>query len=301
MAPFLAHREQFVVVGSTNDIVRGWLAAGTPEVCLAVAGEQTAGRGRDGRTWIAPAGGALLMSLGFRPTWIAPDRVWRLAAVVSLAMAGAAEEIAGLPDSAIRLKWPNDLVAEPPGESSGEWLAVASPSTSEGSAAAQRSDVRKLAGVLGETDGLGGPDPRAIIGIGINTDWAAAAFPPELAGSMTSLREISDGGGTDHAALLDAFLRRLEVGIEALRADRFDVAAWADRQMTSGREVELIAPDGAATTVRALGVDGTTGALVVEDGGTVSGLRQVLVGEIRHVRLPAMREAAPATPPPAGV
>ena len=74
-------REQFDRVGSTNDVVRGWLAAGEPEVCLAVAGEQTAGRGRNGRTWSAPPGAALLLSLGFRPAWLAPDRVWRLAAI----------------------------------------------------------------------------------------------------------------------------------------------------------------------------------------------------------------------------
>jgi BirA family biotin operon repressor/biotin-[acetyl-CoA-carboxylase] ligase len=301
MAPFLARREQFAVVGSTNDVVRGWLADGTPEVCLAIADEQTAGRGRDGRTWVAPAGGALLLSLGFRPTWSPADRVWRLAAVVSLAMADAAEDIAGMPNGTIRLKWPNDLVVERAGRSSGEWLAAASPSTAEGSEAAQRSDVRKLAGVLGETDGLGGPDPRAIIGIGMNTDWAAGAFPPELADSMTSLREISDGGGAGHAALLEAFLGRLELGIEGLRADRFDADAWADRQLTTGREVELIAPDGAVTTVRALGVDGMTGALMVEDGRATSGRRQVVVGEIRHVRLPATGEAVPASPARAAV
>ena len=278
MPEFLARREQFAVVGSTNDVVRGWLAAGTPEVCLAVADEQTAGRGRDGRRWTAPASGALLLSLGFRPTWTAADRVWRLAALVSLAMAGAAEKVASLPDGMIRLKWPNDLVVEgAPGA------------------------VRKLAGVLGETDGLGGPDPRAIIGIGLNTDWAPAAFPAELAGSMTSLHELSDGGETDHAALLDAFLPRLEAGVEALRAGRFDAAAWEDRQLTTERDVELVAPDGAATTVRALGVDGTTGALVVADGTAASGRRQVLVGEIRHVRLPAARKTASTTPASAGV
>ncbi len=66
-----------------------------PEVCLAVADEQTAGRGRAGRTWAAPPGAALLLSLGFRPAWLAPDRAWRLAAIASLAMADAAEEVAG--------------------------------------------------------------------------------------------------------------------------------------------------------------------------------------------------------------
>src|SRR6187397_2595423 len=121
MPDFLARQERFALVGSTNDVVRDWLTAGTPEVCLAVADEQSAGRGRDGRTWQAPAGAALLLSLGFRPTWLAPER-------------------------AIRLKWPNDLVAETVG------LAV--PVAPEAP-----TDIRKLAGVLGETAGLGTDDP----------------------------------------------------------------------------------------------------------------------------------------------
>ena len=53
MTTILARQERFDRVGSTNDVVRGWLADGTPEVCLAVAREQTAGRGREGRQWIA--------------------------------------------------------------------------------------------------------------------------------------------------------------------------------------------------------------------------------------------------------
>jgi BirA family biotin operon repressor/biotin-[acetyl-CoA-carboxylase] ligase len=277
VARSLARQERFAVVGSTNDVVRGWLAAGTPEVCLAVADEQTAGRGREGRTWVAPAGGALLLSLGFRPTWLAPDQVWRLAATVSLAMAASAEAVAGLPEGTIRLKWPNDLVIE----------------TADG--------VRKLAGVLGETDGLGGPDPRAIIGIGVNTDWARADFPAGLAGSMTSLGDAASGRSIDHDALLDAFLGRLEAGIEALRHGRFDADAWTERQLTSGRLVELVAPDGAETTVRALRVDAATGALVVEDDSVPAGERTVVVGEIRHVRVPSGSPAGATTPTTAGV
>jgi BirA family biotin operon repressor/biotin-[acetyl-CoA-carboxylase] ligase len=259
VAPFLSRREHFDVVGSTNDVVRSWLADGTPEVCLAVADVQTAGRGRAGRTWVAPAGGALLLSLGFRPGWLAPDQVWRLAAIVSLAMAEAGEATAGLPAGSIRLKWPNDLV----GSASG--------------------GIRKLAGVLGETEALGGPDPRAVIGLGLNTDWPASAFPPELAGSMTSLREVGSGGSLDDAVLLRAFLDRVEGRTDALRDGRFDAEAWADRQVTTGRDVELVAPDGAVTTVR---------ALVVEDGTAADGRRHVVVGEIRHVRVPVVVDAA---------
>lgn len=263
MTTFLARQERYASVGSTNDVVRGWLADGTPEVCLAVADEQTAGRGRNGRTWVAPTGAALLLSLGFRPDRLPPERVWRLVATVSLAMADAAEEVGGLADRAIRLKWPNDLVIE--GEDGG--------------------GVRKLAGLLGETDGLGTEDPRAVVGLGINADWAPTAFPAELVGSMTSLREASGGRPVDMAALLDAFLGRLEVRIEALRAGRFDVADWTERQLTTGRDVTIAGHDGGTWTGRALGVDSGSGALVVEDPDAASGERSVLVGEIVHIRL----------------
>ena len=273
MSGFLARQERFDAVGSTNDVVRGWLAEGTPEVCLAVADEQTAGRGRAGRSWVAPTGRALLLSLGFRPTWLAPERTWRLAAIAALAMADAAEEVAGLADGAIRLKWPNDLVVEDVAEATG-------------GAAGSAGTIRKLAGLLGETDGLGTADPRVAIGLGINADWPAGDFPVELAATMTSLREASRGRPIDLAFLLDAFLGRIEARVEALRGGRFDVADWQARQLTTGRIVRLERADG-SETVRALGVDVSSGALVVEDEAAPNGERPVLVGEITHVRLAA--------------
>ncbi len=268
MAQFIARLERFDLVGSTNDVVRSWLADGTPEVCLAIADEQSAGRGRDGRTWSAPAGAALLLSAGFRPSWLAAAQLWRLAASVSLAMAEAGESIVGLPAGSIRLKWPNDLVVE------------------------AEAGVRKLAGVLGESTGIGTDDPRAVIGIGVNGDWPTDAFPADLAGTMTSLRALAAGRPIDHAALLDAFVERLEGRVVALRDGRFDVDDWADRQVTTGRAVVLISPGGDATTVRALGVDPSSGVLVVADPTVDGGQRTVVVGEIRHVRVPAIPETA---------
>jgi BirA family biotin operon repressor/biotin-[acetyl-CoA-carboxylase] ligase len=253
MPGFISRQEQFDVVGSTNDVVRAWLTDGTPEVCVAVAHEQRAGRGRDGRTWTAPAGAALLLSLGFRPTWLHPEHVWRLSAIASVAMAEATEEITALPSGTIALKWPNDLVVE------------------------AGDGVLKLAGVLGETDGLGTVDPRAVIGIGVNGDWPRAAFPTELAGSMTSLQELV-ARPIDHDALLDAFVERLEPSVADLRDGRFDGPGWSARQVTTDRDVHLIDADGTRTMVRAVGVDTESGALLVDD-------RSVLVGEIAHVRL----------------
>ena len=267
-------RERFAAVASTNDVVREWLAAGEPEICVAVADEQTAGRGRDGRTWTAPAGAGLLLSLGFRPTWIPPDRVWRLAAVASLAMAEAGETVAGLPAGTVQLKWPNDLV-----------VAVDGSGRRVDAAASGEAALRKLGGVLGETDGLGSDDPRAVVGLGVNADWRAAEFPRDLAGTMTSLRAAADDRPIDVARLLEAFLARLEVRVDDLHAGRFDASEWAGRQATTGREIELAMPDGSSRLVAARGVDGESGALRVEDASTRDGERSVLVGEIRHVRL----------------
>lgn len=295
--PFLARAERFASVGSTNDVIRGWLDAGVPEVCLAVADEQTAGRGRGGRSWTAPAGAALLCSLGFRPTWLAPDRAWRLAAIVALAMCDAAEEAAGLPEGAIRCKWPNDLVivtAGPDALLMGELDA-----TVAAARLAAPLEIRKVAGVLGESDGLGTADPRVIVGIGINADWAAADFPPDLAGTMTSLREASAGRPIDLVTLFDAFTNRLEARTEALRAGYFDVAGWVGRQVTTGHEVRLAGSGGSedGTTVRALGVDAVTGALVVADPEAPTGERQVHAGEVTRVRIAPGGDA----PAPAGV
>jgi BirA family biotin operon repressor/biotin-[acetyl-CoA-carboxylase] ligase len=270
----IARLERFGSVASTNDIVRDWLSNGTPEVCLAVADEQTAGRGRSGRSWIAPNGAALLMSLGFRPSYLEPDRMWRLGAIVALAMADAGEAVAGLPDGILRLKWPNDLVVE-----------------SQETSVQQGSEgicVRKLAGILGESEGVGTGDARAVLGIGVNADWPRERFPAELSSSMTSLREVAGGRPIDTDELLDAFLLRLEPRALALRDGRFDVAGWHDRQITTGRAVRLEFPDGTAEETRAVGVDGASGALLVADPES-GAEREVLAGEVVHVRLDSGR------------
>ena len=130
------------------------------------------------------------------------------------------------------------------------------------------------------------PDAHAL-----HTDWPATAFPPDLEPSMTSLREMTGDRPIDHDALLDAFIDRLAIGIDGLRGGRFDETGWADRQLTTGRWIDVVAPDGSVASVRALGVDTGSGALVVADREAPGRRRHVIVGEIRHVRLaePAIR------------
>jgi BirA family biotin operon repressor/biotin-[acetyl-CoA-carboxylase] ligase len=259
---WLARLERFDVVGSTNDVVAGWLRDGTPEVCVAIAAEQMAGRGRNGRTWSAPAGAALLCSIGFRPAWLDPAHAWRLGAIVSLAMAAAADATAGLPAGTVRLKWPNDLAIM------------------DGSDAG----VRKLAGVLGETEGLGTSRPQAVIGIGVNVDWGRPGFPVELASGMTSLSEAAGGRLIGRDALAEVFLASLAPLVEDLREGRFPAEAWRTRQLASGVPVRLEWPDGTSETVTAVDVDADSGALLIRPIGGTGPARAVLVGEIRHLR-----------------
>jgi len=253
--PFLSRVERFNSLDSTQRVVREWMDAGVPEVAVAIAGEQTAGRGRLDRTWRAPPGAALLLTVGFRPTHLAAGHGWRLAAVVSLAMLDAAEAAAGLPDSTLRLKWPNDIVAAPP---SGELL--------------------KVAGVLGESVATGEVIGWSVVGIGVNVDWAKVDFPADLAPAMTSLRELAGGRPVDWEVLLEEFLARLEPRYEALREGSFDAAGWSGRQVTTGQEVE-VDMGGTVVAGRAVGVDPETGALMVEGHAPVGS------GEVVRCRL----------------
>ena len=85
--------------GSTNDRARELAAAGAPHGTLVTTGEQTAGRGRQGRIWSAPAGQALLLSLVVRD----PDPLLPLRAGLAVA------DLAG---GAARVKWPNDVLVD---------------------------------------------------------------------------------------------------------------------------------------------------------------------------------------------
>jgi biotin-(acetyl-CoA carboxylase) ligase len=176
-------------------------------------------------------------------------------------MARAAESATGLSTGTVRLKGPNDLVV-----------------------ATGPDELRKLGGVLGESDGLGTGDPRVVVGIGLNVDWAASAFPRELVGAMTSLRVVAGDEAVDRGEVLDGFLERLEPGIRSLRDGGFDAADWAARQVTTGQWLRIERSDGHETVFGA-GVDAVTGALLVKESPESPQTRPVFVGEITHVRL----------------
>ena len=204
----------FQQIGSTNDEARRLAQADAPEGLLVVAEEQSAGRGRAGRRWITPAGGALAFSLVLRPA-VAPTHAARLSMMAGLAVCEAIEQIADVPAA---LKWPNDILVA----------------------------AQKVGGILVEaaTEAAGGGRLEfAILGIGVNVVEAPA--PGQVDFPATAL-EAQARRPIDRLRLLRAILQRLEARYPALTA--LDAGAlheaWAARLVWLGEPVLAHTPAG---------------------------------------------------------
>jgi BirA family biotin operon repressor/biotin-[acetyl-CoA-carboxylase] ligase len=213
-----------------------------------VADRQTAGRGRRGRRWwsaqVAPAD-----SLTFSLLWRFP----RGAALSGLSLAvgvALAEALAELGATGIKLKWPNDLLAE----------------TAEGFA--------KLGGILIElTSGASGTS--AVIGIGLNLQPPREVPPDQLAaGIATTMRD----GLPERHVLFAAVLRHLVSTLDLFAAQGFAPlrSAWEQSNAYADRVVRLIDESGPDLVGRCLGVD-DDGALRVD---TADGVRRWLAGDV---------------------
>ena len=255
--------------GSTNSDAMALARDGAAEGHVVVADHQRAGRGRLGRTWTAPPGASLLVSVLLRPP--AP-LVGAVGMAVGLAMAEAVEARTGV---APRLKWPNDLVVP-------------------ASADDRSGPDRKLAGILAEADWpVGSPasggwrapgagERAAVVaGVGVNVRWPGD-LPEELATTATALNYLVDAP-VDRAELLVAYLQRLDVRYgDLVRAGSTAglIDDWRARSATLGRHVRV---DLGTSDVEGVAVDVTAdGHLVVEppDGPR----RTFAAGDVVHLR-----------------
>ena len=194
---------------STNSRARELAAAGAPHGAIVTAREQSAGRGRQGRTWSAPPGSSLLLSVLLRE----PPQLLPLAAAVAVA------EVVG---EHARIKWPNDVVVPQPG---------ADATTVPG----------KVAGILVE----GRLQERwAVLGIGLNVAVRLEDLPAELrpGGSRpaATMGRSPDQLEATLAALLEALERRLQEPAEAT------LGAWRKRDALLGREIAWSGGSGVA-------------------------------------------------------
>ena len=148
-----------------------------PEGAVAVAEEQTEGRGRLGRTWHAPARTSVLVSVLLRPE-IEPSRLPELSLVAGGAVAEAIVEVTGIEPT---IKFPNDVLI----------------------------DGRKVAGILAESS-----EGRVVLGIGVNVNQSREQLPDDTQTEPTSLR-VELGEPVNRVQLLAAILLQLERGYDA--------------------------------------------------------------------------------------
>jgi BirA family biotin operon repressor/biotin-[acetyl-CoA-carboxylase] ligase len=262
--------------GSTNADLLARALAGAPEGVVLAAEEQSAGRGRMGRTWVSPPRAALTFSLLVRPAAVPPARRGWLPLLTGVAVASAVTTVTGVQ---ARLKWPNDVLAGP----------------------------AKLGGILAEATG-----DAIVVGVGLNVSAEPGELPPPGPGALaaTSLRiavsaapgtAVSAAPGTAASAapgtaasaaperepLLIAILDGFERWYQAWRQadgdpDRCGLRdEYTELSGTIGRRVRAELPGGQVVSGLAVGVDPDGRLLVRAPSGTVV---PVAAGDVVHLR-----------------
>lgn len=247
----------YPVIGSTNDEAKLLAGQGAPEGLLVIANEQTAGRGRLRRRWLAPAGGGLLFTLILRPA-LPPAQVSRVTMACGLAAADAVWEVAGVKAG---LKWPNDLLV----------------------------GDRKLAGILTELALNGEALDYLAVGIGINVTMqpagvGAAAGEQDLAqdpslvelGSQATSLSLEAGRPISRLRVLWRFLENLERRYAAVLAGQSPYQEWTQRLVILDRAVCVdLGSEQVSGTIEGVDADG---ALLLREAQ--GGLRRVLAGDV---------------------
>lgn len=235
--------------GSTNADLISRAATEDVDGLVLIAEHQTAGRGRNGRSWSAVPGTQVTMSVGIRADTI-PNEAWGwIPLVAGLAVVDAIETTT---DVIAGLKWPNDVLARPPARG-------------------------KLAGILAE---VAAPAATIVVGIGLNVSLQADELPDPAATSLV----ILGGRSPNRAAVIEALLDGLGRRIAGLRTSRGADATLVDeyraRSLTIGSRVRAMLPGDRNVVGMAVAID-DQGRLRIdtEDGPVV-----VSAGDIVHLR-----------------
>lgn len=243
----LRHLEVVETTGSTNSDLLARHAAGADITgVVLVAEHQSAGRGRQGRSWTAPPRSQIAFSIGVDAAG-PPATAWGwLPLLTGVAVADAVAATTGIEPG---LKWPNDIQV-------GE---------------------KKLGGILAE---VASPDPVIVVGLGLNVSMTADEAPDERATSLGML------GSTmlDRSALLGSILAELAARIDRWQItggpDPALVRDYRERGVTLGTRVRALLPGGREIIGTATDLD-EVGRLVIDTGDqTVA----VSAGDITHLR-----------------
>ncbi|EOS38288.1 biotin--[acetyl-CoA-carboxylase] ligase [Lachnospiraceae bacterium] len=198
----------FSETDSTNIRAKELGEKGAPHGTLAVAGQQSAGRGRRGRGWESPPGCSIYMSILLRPRFF-PSKAPMLTLVMAYSVAKALQECTG---QEIRIKWPNDIVL----------------------------NGKKLVGILTEMSSEIDYINHVVIGVGINVNMDS--FSEEIAKTATSFR-IETGQIMKRSTLIVEIMKHFERNYEAfLRAGDLSGirTAYNGLLVNCGREVRIL-------------------------------------------------------------
>ena len=244
--PWKSALRWYDTIGSTNDEAKRLAQSGAAHGTVLLAGHQTGGRGRMGRSFHSPAGKGIYLSVILRPNCL-PTELMHLTCAAGVAMCDAVAQTAGFRPG---IKWTNDLV----------W------------------QTKKMGGILTElsVDPITGLVRYAIVGIGINCNHTTADFPPELQGMASSLSEVS-GRPVNYVAVAAAMVQSLHRMDGILLQERAHLLqAYRKDCITLGQQIVVIR--GAEYQYgTALDVDEEGGLVVHFTDGTV---KTVTSGEV---------------------
>lgn len=214
-------------VESSNVTMAERAKNGAAHGAVLVAEEQTAGRGRRGRGWVAPQYSSVMVSVLVRPT--APPAGWGWVPLLTAMAVADAVHACGV---SVTVKWPNDVLV----------------------------GTRKIAGVLCEVvpTATGG---AVVAGWGINVNQEAAELPSDVATSL-----LMEGGRLDRPALLVGVLQAWESWYRRWQAGDSLVELYSSYSSTVGSDVRVHLPDGSELCGTATAIDVRGGLVVMADG-----------------------------------
>lgn len=238
----------FREVDSTNEVAKKLAIDGAPEGTVVIAESQSKGRGRRGKKWISPTGGAW-MSVILRPDTL-PINAPQLTFTAGVAAAKTLKDEYGLD---VGIKWPNDILI----------------------------DNKKVCGILTEISTEIDAIDYMVMGIGIDVNIDLGSFPPELKDTATSIKRELHDGDVPRMILVQKFLENFEDSYNEFNKGNFHsiLNKWRKYSQTIGSRVEVKT----GTKIikgEAVGVN-SDGALIVElNNGS---LEKIISGECRHM------------------
>ncbi len=231
--------ETYSSVGSTNDEVRQWAQQGAPAWSVAVAAEQTQGRGRRGRSFYSPGKTGLYLSILLRPH-LPVERASFITASAAVAVARAIEEESG---GSASIKWVNDVFV----------------------------DGRKVCGILTE-GGVSMEDgslDTAVVGIGINLYRPEGGFPEDIANVAGA---VFDAPCVDMRNRLAASILKGFYGLSLQMGGPEMLEEYRNRSSVVGRQIDVVRDDRRQAAM-ALAIDDDLRLLVRYDDGAEEALQ----------------------------